>query len=161
MKLTLIVTLLILIAVPILSTQGQAVSEGSAVWIAGLRHDEALVGTFGAGLNLGGNLWEFMYADFGPSASGSINLEAVYLISIPNTGLYFGPIAGPDVHWENQAGDGRNPVAYIVGATGMALSYSFSPQIGSWAYYKNKYALKGDTAFEDRWIGGIGVFIRF
>ena len=93
---------------------------------------------FGFSFPITGNLYTFtsvMGGDFG----GSLNGKLAYLVTpTSSAGAYFGLTAGPEVNWINIPEDNQDPMAYIVGATGLMGGYSFE----NWGLF-----LQGERAF--------------
>jgi len=136
---------------------GQTMAENQSVWMFGLRYDKEVVGTFGGGVRLTGNLWEFVSGDFGEDKT--INTETVYLLDIPGSFLSIGPILGPNLQWQNETGDGKPPIAYIVGATGFAGAFQFGQGYGGWFYHKKRFSLDKESDFEGGWVTAFGIYV--
>ena len=118
--------------------------------------------SIGAGHRLGGSLWLFTYGDMGSYKAAST--ELAYMFTEPLSALQFGIIAGPNATWaEPEEGTviELDPVAYVVGATGVVATLRLSGDKGIWGYYKYLLTQEEQTYVNNGSVFGVGLYKGF
>lgn len=130
----------------------------SSFVFAGVEYDSDARGftsTIGAGTRVAGGLWNVSRTVIG--RYGSLEPDLVYFVGVPQVDhLYLGLVAGPNMDWYDQPGDGIDPTFYIAGASGLLLNYrpdGWGITIGA----KYKFAFDTDSFYPDGWQGGVWV----
>ena len=136
--------------VPLNVTWGQDLAV-----FGGARFDDGFHVSFGICKQITSGLWGLSYVNAGEPYV-DLNTEVAYLFR-PFEKLSIGPLIGGDVEWQNEPGDGIDPVTYILGATGALGTYDIG-RGGFWAYYKYRFTTEPNAnLYEDGYaVGGGG-----
>ena len=128
-------------------------------FFGGMRYDDGFLLSYGTAVPLNDNLWTFEYFTWG-DPYGDLNVELAYIVPVYK-GLNLGVLAGPNVDWYDDAGDGINPVAYLIGASGGVATWDFG-DLGLWGYYKYKFTFDPDgNQYQDGYAAGGGLYVWF
>lgn len=150
-----LLTALIIILIPV------SMAWSGDVVFSGVRYDDGLLVTSGYGTKVTGNLWSFNYANWGNY--GDVSSELVYFIKPEGFDkLSIGLLSGTNFDFIDDYGDGEPATTYLVGASGLLATYTFSGNTGLWGYGKYKYTLEpASNSYEDGYAFGGGLFYEF
>ena len=158
MKKLLLIVLILALVTPVMAQD----TTYDKILLAGARYDnDKFLVSYGYAAPLGKGFYEFLYTDIG-TPSGAFNAETAYLFDLGAFGLdnfYIGPLAGPNADWINNEVT-ADPVSYITGATGLAVSYAFTDRIGLGAIGKYKFSIENNNQYIDGWTAGIAFWLR-
>ncbi len=99
-------------------------AENKTAFVFAVGYQDAMQIDAGLAIPIAANLYTFVSAmggDYGFGLGGRLS----YILRIGEADLWIGLAAGPEAEWHNIPDDGQGPMAYVTGATGMMIGYSF------------------------------------
>lgn len=164
MRRLLLLSLLILMAVPIMA---QDSSDAGLIGLVGARYNNGF--SFGAGTvkPVSGPLYVGAYYEVGTKDRAdntdiynAVGPEVMAIWQAPFLpGLFGGLIAGPEVQWYDLPNENASPTAYLSGAGGIVVGYWVNERFGiaGRALYKTNF--DSESLFPDKFDLGIGLMV--